>query len=292
MYANEKIDLNLAKARSSYASGDNTTALDYLVEILKIDKTHPDALYLTGMILATIGNYESASASFVETIHSIESLNEINSLKGALGRLKEVGFHPETILDIGAYDGAWAGAAMKFFPESSFILVEAQPGKEHFLTELQNNFPETVTFHMALLGAEAKDRVPFFLMETGSSVFEEQTSFDRKTIELPMQRLDTLISAPKGPVLMKLDVQGSELDVLKGSSGIFEPIEVIIMECAILEYNKGAPQLDESISYMKGLGFRPLDIFDLTRGKDGALFHMDVVFVREGSSLIPSGTLW
>jgi len=94
------------------------------------------------------------------------------------------------------------------------------------------------------------------------------------------------------PALMKLDVQGSELDVLTGSTGILDPVEIIIMECAILEYNKGVPQLEDSISYMKRLGFSPLDVFDLTRGKDGALFHMDLVFVREDSSLLPTGILW
>jgi len=50
-------------------------------------------------------------------------------------------------------------------------------------------------------------------------------------------------------------VQGAELDVLKGMTETLKTVEHLIIELQHVEYNIGATLVDESISFIKNLGF-------------------------------------
>ena len=47
-----------------------------------------------------------------------------------------------------------------------------------------------------------------------------------------------------------MDVQGAELDVLKGSKNALKHCKDLILELQVVEYNKGAPLKDEVITYV------------------------------------------
>jgi FkbM family methyltransferase len=146
-------------------------------------------------------------------------------------------FRPGGIVDVGANVGDWSRSASAIFPGVPMHLIEAQASLEPALREI--GLPYTIT----LLGPENRRSVPFFLSGTGSSTLEEITSFDKAKIELPMQRLDDVegVAALPGPLLLKLDVQGFELEVLRGSKTTLERTEVILSEVSLLPYNVGAP---------------------------------------------------
>ena len=67
-----------------------------------------------------------------------------------------------------------------------------------------------------------------------------------------MHTLDGLLKdrALGAPILLKLDVQGAELDVLAGASRVLEATEFVVMEVSFLEYNKGAPDFRRTIDAM------------------------------------------
>jgi FkbM family methyltransferase len=96
-----------------------------------------------------------------------------------------------------------------------------------------------VRVKMALLGPEARADVPFYAMEAGSSVLPEDTGFDRKMLALRMTTLDEVVGAStlQGPVLLKVDVQGYELEVLRGGARTLALAEVVLLEVSLLEYN-------------------------------------------------------
>jgi len=65
--------------------------------------------------------------------------------------------------------------------------------------------------------------------------------------------LDELIDKHNLPIpdFIKLDTQGSELDILKGATKIVGKTPLIFTEMPIIEYNKGAPKFSEYMDFFK-----------------------------------------
>jgi hypothetical protein len=110
-----------------------------------------------------------------------------------------------------------------------------------------------------------------------------------------MDTLDSLIdsAALQAPLLLKLDVQGFELEVLKGGRRTLKLSEVVIMEVSLLPYNDGAPSFADVVGFMNEEGFVAFDFCgQFRRESDHALFQTDVVFVRRESNLRAQRKFW
>jgi hypothetical protein len=55
--------------------------------------------------------------------------------------------------------------------------------------------------------------------------------------------------------LIKIDTQGSELDILKGGVKLVNKTMAVILEVSYVDYNLEAPQSEEVIEYMTEVGF-------------------------------------
>ena len=211
-----------------------------------------------------------------------------------LRNLRELGFEPERVLDIGAHEGRWTNRCRKVFPGASYLMVEAQPGKREILSRFCAE-SDRLDFEIALLGREVFESVDFFQLDTGSSIYREQTTYEAERVALPMRTLDELVATRGAGTyrFVKLDVQGAELDILTGGAGTLTSAEVVQMEVSVVEYNKGAPLFAEVVHFMDGRGFQIYDIFDLSRAPaDAFLVQVDVIFVRKDSPLCRTGVLW
>ncbi len=211
-----------------------------------------------------------------------------DSMFFSIEEIKRRGFIPRTVIDVGAYTGGWTSRVVNTYPEARFIMLEAQPEKKARLDEICNK-NSNIEYRISLLGSEEKPGVPYYLMETGSSVLEENTGYDREITELPMHTLDNIINPDtiEKPCFLKLDVQGYEIEVLKGAGKLMQNTDIILLEVSILEYNKGAPLLAEVIQFMDNNGFSVFDITDLKRTTtDRALFQADIFFCRQDHSFI------
>jgi hypothetical protein len=145
-----------------------------------------------------------------------------------------------------------------------------------------------VSFEPALLGAKTRADVTFYSMETGSSVMPEVTDVPRKPISLDMRTLDEVAAShiDSGPILLKLDVQGYELEVLRGATRTLEFTEAIVLELSLLEYNRGAPLMAQVISELSVMGYVVYDLCGQHRRKKSrVLLQIDAIFVRESSKL-------
>ena len=95
------------------------------------------------------------------------------------------------------------------------------------------------------------------------------------------------------PVLLKLDVQGFELQVLLGGTSTLNRAEVVIMETSLLPYNENAPLFAEVVAFMADREFVAFDFCGQTRRQtDDTLFQTDVVFKKDSSLRAPRRFWW
>lgn len=214
-------------------------------------------------------------------------------LEEALRRLRARGFDPAFSVDVGAYQGEWAQLCRSVFPASKVLLVEAQEAKKPILEGVVAAGAGAFSLEMSLLGAEDGRSVGFSEMETGSSVFAESSHFARNVVEKSTARLDTLLARGGYPKVdfLKLDVQGYELEVLKGAPVALGQATAVLVEASLLPINAGCPLLPEVVTFMTAAGFRLFDFCSQLRRADGVLWQTDLLFLRASASILPQAAL-
>jgi FkbM family methyltransferase len=214
------------------------------------------------------------------------------SIEGALLCLRNRGFRPRFAIDVGAYHGEWTTLFKELFPQSDVLMVEAQEQKREALQSVCDRYSKSVDFRTALLGASSGDKARFVEMETGSSVYEEQSRYDRHATEKIIVTLDDLLAADSRPVdFIKLDVQGYELEVLRGAARSLGQAQAVLMEASLVPINQGAPLFAEVVRFMDERGFRVVDFCSQIRRRDGVLWQTDLLFIRASSPLVPDPRL-
>ena len=187
--------------------------------------------------------------------------------------------HPiNSVLDVGAYRGDFAHLAKDLFPTAKIKCIEGDERQASFLQHFDTEF--------YLLGKKTK-QVNFYTLPedqctTGSSVYRENTVYyqDPIVIKKWAYALDDL-NLPRFD-LIKLDVQGSELDILKGGKKYLAATQptYLLLETSIQEYNQDAPLAGEVISYLNKNRYRLCDIFDVLYDKSNQLLQVDFLFER------------
>jgi hypothetical protein len=88
------------------------------------------------------------------------------------------------------------------------------------------------------------------------------------------------------PELLKLDVQGYELEILEGYKRHFDACQVIQSEISLVPIIEGAPLLHDVVNYLHERRFVMFDVDELIRApSDGAVWQIDALFCRMDSRL-------
>lgn len=191
----------------------------------------------------------------------------------------------ETVLDIGAHDGTWAQEARRAFPGARVLSFEANPAHATALAAAG------LEHRICLLGARANAPATFWARPhggTGDSVFREVGGVYAgvEPVVIPTARLDDLpeVRALPGIDLMKLDVQGSELEVLRGAEDALARTEVVVLEASLFPYNHGAPLAAEAVGFMAARGFELIGVVG-ANAVNGVCAQLDLAFARRGSAV-------
>ena len=84
-------------------------------------------------------------------------------------------------------------------------------------------------------------------------------SWHQETIQVETITIDTLLTENDFKhsdfQLLNLDVQGAELDILKGATETLKHVKHIFLEAQTVEYNEGAPQFSQVKEFMEEVGF-------------------------------------
>lgn len=123
---------------------------------------------------------------------------------------------------------------------------------------------------------------------TGASLYKENTDWyaegKYETIRTPTATLDSRNYFNGEPIdLIKIDVQGSELDILKGGERTVKNTSYLLIELSLLQYNQGAPLIEEVIDKMIEYGFCIVDILEyhsFPQLYGGAIFQLDALFKK------------
>src|SRR5947209_561050 len=76
----------------------------------------------------------------------------------------------------------------------------------------------------------------------------ERTEGTRRPV--PVLRLDDIAAerALAGPFVVKVDVEGGELEVLSGALDVLRATELVLLEVSLFEFVPGAPQFHDVVS--------------------------------------------
>ena len=217
----------------------------------------------------------------------------IPDMADSLVALRSRGFEPARAVDVGACVGRWTYMFAGVFPDARVLMVEPQAGHIPVLADVAAHLAPNVVHAHALLGAAAAAQVPFVVLDdglggTGSSVFPENSNVPRHTIGMPMQTLADLVEETGfgQPDFLKLDVQGYELEVLKGARSLLRGVQFILLEVSTWPYNVGAPLLHEVVAWLSDAGFAAYDLCGVSRRPDATLLQLDLLFVNRSSPLL------
>ncbi len=206
----------------------------------------------------------------------------------ALERLSQAGFKPTQIFDVGAYKGEFAQCCFEVWPNAKVACFEALEDKVLQLKQLSEQDSALQVFPI-LIGSETKDKVALHQAETASSVLSEQIDQSFPVTFHQMQTIDQIVQEnfrDDPPDFLKIDVQGYELEVLKGAEKSLDKIQVILAEVNLLDIHKNVPLLSEIVTWLNDRDWVAYDICGLTRRPlDQALWQADFIFVPRNSNL-------
>ncbi|MEM5775624.1 MAG: FkbM family methyltransferase, partial [Anaerolineaceae bacterium] len=170
-----------------------------------------------------------------------------------------------TILDVGAFIGTYAFAMKHILPEAQVYSFEPLPASFAALIATMKPFPKWQGFNTAI--GDSTGSLAFWENEFSASSsalpMEDlhrqafpQTKESRQ-VTVPVTTLDEM--APQltltGPVLLKIDVQGYELAVLRGAKNLLNQIDCVVCEVSYYPLYKGQSLFPEVYRFMQEAGF-------------------------------------
>ncbi len=193
-----------------------------------------------------------------------------------------------TIIDVGANVGKFSRAALGFWPEVTVIAFEPLPDVARSL-EVQEEWAKRIEIHVVALGA-TDGRTAFYPhkyslasspLPVAASVQERyEWAREMQPIDVPLRRLDGVLAGRelRRPILLKLDVQGFELEVLKGAPDTLAGVDAVLLEQSFDSFYQGQALFSESDQFLRDAGWRlvrPLD----WRKEHGRIVEVDCLYI-------------
>ncbi len=213
-------------------------------------------------------------------------------MDGFLDFLKSKQITITTVFDIGAHKGVWSANFKTYFPQANCILFDPLKEMRPFLEKHCIKYPSDKYFSIGLGSKKEAKEITKYLDLEGSSFLAKGVpeAYSRGIEILEIDSIDNLIEQGKIsiPDLVKIDVQGLELEVIKGATKLFGKTEIFIIECNFFEFDlhPGMPEIFDVIKFMHDNGYVIYDFAGfLRRDADKALGQSDVVFVKKDGIL-------
>jgi FkbM family methyltransferase len=207
----------------------------------------------------------------------VTPLQDSPTLYGLLEKLVHREIPIKNIYDVGAYKGLWSRDVRKIFPNAQFTLIE--PNEIHNESIYSLGFRP---FNLVLSKLSGENVLFYSRGQTGDSYFLEKNSdYLGSEREMVTKSLSDFITENEleYPDFLKIDTQGSELEILMGAQPGLHLISVILVELPITSLNIGAATLSEVTSYLEENDFVPIHLSEIHNVID-ILIQVDIAFLR------------
>ena len=173
-------------------------------------------------------------------------------------------FYPENMIiyDIGSSVLHWTENASKIWKNSKIYVFDGMTEMKLFYDEYNKQNNTNYDYNVGVLCDEDYKRISFYQndeLSGGNSYYKEighknsHTIFTENHIKHKIgMKLETIVKNKKIPMpdLIKIDVQGAELDILKGSMNVINHAKFLIVELQHTEYNEGAPLCNQTRDFL------------------------------------------
>jgi FkbM family methyltransferase len=189
--------------------------------------------------------------------------------------------NPRIIYDIGSSVLHWTDSAKTVWPDSKYVAFEAMSEVKFLYDE------DGIDYNIGVLTDADNKKIEFFQNTehpAGNSYYRENPEFspaatrlfgdDKKIIKTGMT-LDSVVKSRGFPLpdLIKMDVQGAEMDILKGATETLKNCTDLILELQHVQYNIGAPLKDIVIKFVESLGFKLVTAYFATASEMDGDYH-------------------
>jgi FkbM family methyltransferase len=174
-----------------------------------------------------------------------------------------------TIIDVGANKGQFSVVARKLYPKAKIYAFEPLPDARRIYTLV---VAEPVKLFPMALGAKSETANFFVASRADSSSLlnpsaKQEAAYGvnlASTSDVTVERLVDIMATTDlvAPVLLKIDVQGGELDVLRGAQSYLPLIDFLYVEASFVQLYDGQPLVDEVLKYLNQNKFQLRGIFN------------------------------
>lgn len=205
---------------------------------------------------------------------------------------------PSTIFDVGANVGDITEMYNTIFPDCTIHCFEPIPGTFERLKQ-RHAKQQNIMYHQFAVG-DCEDTVSIYeTSSSGNSSVSKPTSYVRDSLDENMAdsvrivdthlvsqiTLDSFCTRNQIPHIdiLKMDIQGSELNALKGASKLLDAQNIRMIYCEVLFSDLYEDQcyFHELMSFLHDKKYRIFDIVTMAYSGDGKLYYGDAIFINE-----------
>lgn len=194
--------------------------------------------------------------------------------------------HYDWVYDAGASNGQFSSFAVRRWPGAKFRCFEPIP---ECARRAQSVVGGRGRVHeVALSNRDEQGELIISGREDSSSMLpvdelSEQVSNAGEVarLDIDVRRLENyLTDMARGQNLLKIDVQGLELEVLEGAGRLLDRFVDVYCECSFRHLYQDQPLVSDVVAYMQSRGFELISVENMARNDDRLVLQADMLFRR------------